>query len=115
MSMDLARQDFVMTPDDLLAGTIVPVVTATKTAAAAISLGAPVKLNSSGKVTKVTESSGTVSVEGLYGIAADSAKSNEEVPVYLMGEFYADRLVYEENVTAADVEVAFRNLGIFLK
>ncbi|MBE6014723.1 MAG: hypothetical protein E7241_05080 [Lachnospiraceae bacterium] len=115
MSMDLARQDFAMTPDYLLAGTTIPVITAVKTAASALAAGAPVKLNSSGKAAKVTESSGTVSVEGLYGIAADSAKQNEDVTIYLTGEFFADKLAYEENVTAADVEVAFRNIGIFLK
>lgn len=52
---------------------------------------------------------------GLYGITADSADANKEVPVYLTGEFFADGLVLPNNVSVDDVEVPLRNLGIFLK
>ena len=35
--------------------------------------------------------------------------------IYLTGEFFADALALETGVTAAGLEVAFRNIGIFLK
>ena len=69
----------------------------------------------SGKAAKVTASGGTVTTTGLYGIVADSAASGEDVVIYLTGEFFADKLALESGVTAADLEVAFRNIGIFLK
>ena len=46
---------------------------------------------------------------------AEDAKSGEEGIVYLSGEFFADALVLPDGATAAGVEVALRNLGIFLK
>ena len=38
----------------------------------------------------------------------------EETVVYLSGEYFADSLALTEGVTAADVEVPLRNIGIFL-
>ena len=52
--------------------------------------------------------------EGLYGIAAE-ASSGGKVVVYVTGEFFAAALNLEENVTAALLKPAFRNLGVFLK
>ena len=70
-----------------------------------------------GKVKPIAEpaSAGTAVLTGLYGITADSADANKEVPVYLTGEFFADGLVLPNNVSVDDVEVPLRNLGIFLK
>ena len=89
---------------------------ATKKASAAVAAHAPVLLDSD-KVKPIAKVDGSnpLSVTGLYGITADSAEAGEEVPVYLTGEFFADALVLPEGVKAADIEVALRNLGIFLK
>ena len=35
--------------------------------------------------------------------------------IYLTGEFFADGLALPDGVTAADIEAALRNIGIFLK
>ena len=51
----------------------------------------------------------------MYGIVADDAANGKEAVVYLTGEFFADALVLPENAKAADVEIALRNIGIFLK
>lgn len=77
---------------------------------------APV-LIADGKVKPIAApaSAGAAVLTGLYGITADSAKADEEVPVYLTGEFFANGLVLPNNVSAADVEIPLRNLGIFLK
>ena len=124
MSMELAKKTFETKPDYLIAGTVIGITTATKKAAAAIPAHAPVVLGADGKVTAVsakTTGSGetakvAVTVDGLYGITADGAQAaDEEVVVYLTGEFFADGLVLLENVKAADLEVPFRNIGIFLK
>jgi len=52
--------------------------------------------------------------EGLYGIAAE-ASSGGKVVVYVTGEFFAAALNLEDNVTAALLKPAFRELGVFLK
>ena len=52
---------------------------------------------------------------GIYGIVADDAASGDDVVIYLTGEFITDALVLEDVVTAADIEVALRDIGIFLK
>ena len=82
-----------------------------------------VVLNSDGKlalITATTTGEGdaaktTVTTTGLYGLAPDSIKADEEGPVWLTGEYFADSLALPEGVTIADVEVALRNIGIFLK
>ena len=118
MSMDLAKKTFSTQPDYLIAGTA-EIVTAAKKAAAALERGAPVVLDSSGKLAAVTVSGSTgnykTEATGLYGILAEDVKSGEQGVVYLSGEFFADALVLPANGSAADLEVPFRALGIFLK
>jgi len=114
MAMNLAREDYAFNPDHLIAGVNIPIETAVKTAAEAIAAGAPVILGADGAA-NVTVSEGTVVTTGLYGIAAESAKANEPVVIYLTGEFFSDALQCGTGVTAADLEVPFRNIGIFLK
>lgn len=111
MSMDLEVKKFSYSPEYLLAGTDIRVTTAVKKAGADLKVGAPVKLDS-GKVSPVGKSDG---VTALYGIATEDFKADEEAVIYLTGEFFADRLALETGVTAASLEVAFRNIGIFLK
>lgn len=118
MSMDLAKKTFSTQPDYLIAGNA-EIVTAVKEASAALKRGAPVVLNSDGKLTAISVSGSsapyTVTTTGLYGILAEDAASGEDGIVYLSGEFFADALVLPANATAADVEVPLRNLGIYLK
>ena len=92
MIMDLARKDFSTAPEYFIAGTDIGIAKATKTASA-----------------------GQAVLTGLYGITADSAEADKEVPIYLTGEFFAAGLVLPKNVSVDDVEVPLRNLGIFLK
>ena len=115
MSMELTKQTFSCEPEYLIAGTAIRITTAVKEAAADLEAGAPVLLNSNGKAAKVVESGGSVDTTGLYGITADSTESGEDVVIYLTGEFFADGLALEDDVTADDLEVPFRNIGIFLK
>lgn len=61
------------------------------------------------------DGSNALNVTGLYGIAAEDAASGEDAVVYLTGEFFADGLALPDGVAAADIEVALRNIGIFLK
>lgn len=115
MSMNLAKETYTYDAGYLIAGTTVRIVTEVKEAAADLKKGAPVLLNDSGKAAKVTASEGSVTTTGLYGIVADDAESGDDVVIYLTGEFFADKLALESGVTAADLEVPFRNIGIFLK
>lgn len=112
MSMNLTPEKFSYEPEYLLAGTDIRVTTAIKKAAATLKAGAPVKLDGSGKAAPVEKADGTT---GLYGIATEDFKSGEDAVIYLTGEFFADHLALETGVTAASLEVAFRNIGIFLK
>lgn len=113
MSMNLAPEKFSCSPEYLLAGTDIRVTTAVKKAGVNLKAGTPVKLDgSTGKVSPVGKSDG---VTTLYGIATEDFKADEEAVIYLTGEFFADRLALETGVTAASLEVAFRNIGIFLK
>lgn len=112
MSMNLTPEKFSCELEYLLAGTDIRVTTAIKKAAAALKAGAPVKLDSSGKAAPVAKADGTTD---LYGITTEDFKSGEDAVIYLTGEFFADRLALETGVTAASLEVAFRNIGIFLK
>lgn len=118
MSMDLAKKTFSTEPDYLIAGTA-EINTGVKTAAVAVKRGAPVILDANGKAAVVpTTGSGDnikAKTDGLYGIVADDAEADEDVVIYLSGEFFADSLVLPENVTADALEVAFRNIGIYLK
>lgn len=112
MSMDLKRQEFSTAPQYFEAGVTIPIKTAVKTASEALDAHAPVLLDSqSGKVKKVSSAE---ELTGLYGITLESAESEKEVVVALTGEFFADALKLEAEVTAAKLEVPFRNIGIFL-
>lgn len=54
-------------------------------------------------------------VEGLYGIAADAAEGDQEVAVYLTGEYFSAAMEWPTGVTATMLKPHFRKLGIFLK
>lgn len=110
MSMDLAKKTYSTTPDYFIAGTTVGIVTAAKEADGAVAAHNLVLLDG-GKVKSLAAVDGThaLNVTGLYGIAA------EDAVVYLTGEFFADGLALPDGVAAADIEVALRNIGIFLK
>ena len=105
MSMDLARKTFSCEPEYFIAGTNIRIATAVKEAGANLSAHTPVLL-AEGKVTPVAEAA---KLTGLYGVTAEAAI------IYLSGEFFADALVLPAGMTAADVEVPLRNLGIYLK
>lgn len=117
MSMDLAKKTYSTTPDYFIAGTTVGIVTAAKEASAAIAAHNLVLMDG-GKVKPLAavDSSNALNVTGLYGIAAEDAASGKDaVVVYLTGEFFAEGLALPDGVAAADIEVALRNIGIFLK
>lgn len=111
MSMDLARKTFSCEPEYFIAGTNIRIATAVKKAGADLSAHTPVLL-AEGKVTPVAEAA---KLTGLYGVTAEAAKRGEDAIIYLSGEFFADALVLPAGMTAADVEVPLRNLGIYLK
>lgn len=111
MSMDLEKKTFSTEPEYFIAGTNIRIATAVKEAGADLEAHTPVIL-AEGKVTAVASKD---ALEGLYGLTAEAAKNGEDAIIYLSGEFFADALVLPGSVTAADVEVALRNLGIFLK
>lgn len=115
MSMDLARKDFSTAPEYFIAGVDIGIAKTTKTASEAVKAHTPV-LIADGKVKPIAapSSAGAAVLTGLYGVTADSAEADKDVPVYLSGEFFADALVLPDNVSVADVEVPLRNLGIFL-
>lgn len=115
MSMDLARKDFSTAPEYFIAGVDIGIAKTTKTASEAVEAHTPV-LIAGGKVKPIAapSSAGAAVLTGLYGVTADSAEADKDVPVYLSGEFFADALVLPDNVSVADVEVPLRNLGIFL-
>ena len=81
MSMDLAKKTFSTQPDYLIAGNA-EIVTAVKEASAALKRGAPVVLNSDGKLAAISVSGSsapyTVTTTGLYGILAEDVASGEE-------------------------------------
>lgn len=117
MAMDLAVQTFSTKPDYLIAGTDIRITTALKEAKNAVTCGMVVVLNN-GKLEQPAVSGSdpyTVTTTGIYGIVADDADAGEDAVVFLTGEFFADALVLPEHAKAADVEVALRNIGIFLK
>lgn len=117
MSVNLTVEKFSNETEHLIAGTTIPITTAVKEAAEAVSKGAVVVLDTTGKVKAITAASGGTGAEtnGIYGIASEDFKSGEEAVIYLSGEFFADAVVLPNKVTAADVEIALRNIGIYLK
>lgn len=110
MSMDLEVKTYRHDPHHFEAG-IGHVSKAVKVAAADIPVHAPVALDGDGKLTLLTADNKA----SVYGLTPDSIRANEEGPVWLTGEYFADSLVLPEGMTAADIEVALRNIGIFLK
>ena len=110
MSMDLAVKTYRYDPHHFETG-VGPVAKAVKEAAADIPAHAPVVLDSDGKLALLTADNKA----SVYGLAPDSIRAGEEGPVWLTGEYFADSLALPEGVTAADIEVALRNIGIFLK
>lgn len=116
MSMDLAKKTYSTTPDYFIAGTTVGIVTAAKKASAAIAAHNLVLMDGDKvKPLAAVDSSNALNVTGLYGIAAEDAASGKDAVVYLTGEFFAEGLALPDGVAAADIEVALRNIGIFLK
>ena len=116
MGMDLTRQDFSTAPGYFIAGTNIGITTAVKEAGADLPAHAPVLL-AADKVTTVaagTEGKSPVTT-GIYGITVASAKTGEDAVIYLTGEFFAKGLALPEGVAAADLEIALRDIGIFLK
>lgn len=110
MSMDLGVKTFRHEPEYFEAGPH-PVAKAVKTAAADLAAHAPVALDDSGKLVAVT----SANKANVYGLLPEAAVADEEAVVYLTGDFFADSLALEEGVTAADIEVELRKIGIFLK
>lgn len=98
-------------PDYFVSGTTIPVKAIIKTAGEDLSEHAPVIL-ADGKLTAVKDKA---TLTRLYGITADAAASGKDVAVYLTGEFFGSALTLPDGVTADDLEVAFRNIGIFLE
>ena len=109
--MNLTPEHFETKPEYFEAGTTVDIAKAVKEATEDIPARAPVAIDESGKIKKVADAS----AEGLYGITPEEVKSGKEGVVYLTGEFFADSLTLEAEVTADKLEVPFRNIGIFLK
>lgn len=112
MSMELEKKTFSTSPEYFEAGTDIPITTRVKTAAADLAAHVPVILADSGKVSAVASAS---ALTGLYGITADSAAADADAVIYLTGEFFKDGLALPDGVTADDLEVPLRNIGIFLK
>lgn len=110
MGMNLKKQSFESGVDYLIAGTTIGVVSVEKEAGAAIKAKAPVALVNK-KVVPVT----TDNIAKVYGIVPEAAENAEKIPVYLTGEFFADALTLEASVDADALELALRNIGIFLK
>ena len=110
MSMDLSVQKFSTAPGYFEAGGY-PVAKAVKVAAADLEAHAPVALDGSGNLVAVTADNKA----NVYGLLPDSIRADEEGPVWLTGEYFADSLVLPEGMTAADIEADLRKIGIFLK
>lgn len=110
MSMDLSVQKFEMEPARFEAG-VYPIAKAVKTAKEALPKHAPVALNTEGKLELLTADN----VSNVFGVLPDSIRADEEGPVYLTGEFFADSLEIPGEVDEATVETALRKIGIFLK
>lgn len=106
---------------NFFAGVEFPHITGKKTASAAIAKYSPVVLNDDGKLQAVTATKDdssdtyTTNTTGLYGITLEDIANDEEGAVLLTGEVLSSALVLGDNVSAAALEVPFRNIGIFLK
>ena len=113
--MDYSVKEFEYVPGHFIAGSTIGTVAKVKTAAANVKAHAPVVI-ANGKIKPLAAGAeGKVDATGIYGITAQAATTGADVPVLLTGEFFADALVLPEHAKAADVEIALRNIGIFLK
>ena len=111
MGMDLERKVYSTSPEYFIADTVIPIATSLKEAGEGLKAHAPVALTTENKLAAVT----TKNIANLYGLVPDAATAGEDAVVYLTGDFFADSLALEEGVTTADVEIALRKIGIFLK
>lgn len=111
MGMDLARKTYSTSPEYFIADTVIPIATSAKEAGEDLKAHAPVALGTGNKLAAVT----AANIANIYGLVPDTAAAGEDAVVYLTGDFFADSLALEEGVTTADVEVALRKIGIFLK
>ena len=103
-------------PENFYAGAQFPRMTGSKAPSAVIAKYEPVAIDADGKLASLTAATDT----GLYGIALEEAdekavQDGRAVPVLLTGEVFASALTLPASVAAADLEVPFRKLGIFLK
>ncbi len=110
MGMDLGVKTFRHEPEYFEAGPH-PIAKAVKKAAVNLAAHAPVAQDDSGKLVAVT----AANKANIYGLLPEAAAADEEAVVYLTGEFFADSLALEDGVTAADIEIDLRKIGIFLK
>lgn len=115
MGMDLGVKKFELKPEYFIAGSTIRITTAVKKAGEALKAHAPVILSAAGEVTAVKNGGAAVVTTGIYGITVDSAVAGKDAVIYLTGEFFSDALELETGVTAKDVEIPLRNIGIFLK
>ena len=112
--MDYSVKEFEYVPGHFIAGSTIGTVAKVKTAAADVKAHAPVVI-ADGKIKPLAAGAeGKVDTAGIYGITAQAGATGTDVPVLLTGEFFADALALEAGVTAADIEVALRGIGIFL-
>lgn len=107
-------ETFSTIPRNFFAGDY-PVAKASKEAKAAVTACAPVVIDADGKVSNIALVDGKVNTANLYGIAAHDAAAGEQVAVYLTGEFFGGALALPTDITAANLEVAFRAMSIFIK
>lgn len=111
MGMDLERKVYSTSPEYFIADTVIPIGKSLKEAGEDLKAYAPVALASGNKLAAVT----AANIANIYGLVPDAAAAGEDAVVYLTGDFFADSLALEKGVTTADVEIALRKIGIFLK
>lgn len=108
------------TPDNLILGNDVPLLTQTATIAAgegALVRGSVLAAGTDGKL-KLLSSTSSSATEVPFGILCDDVDATSEAvaEVYVSGQFNADALVTKSEyaLTAADI-TALRNGGIYLE
>lgn len=111
MGMDLERKVYSTSPEYFIADTVIPIGKSLKEAGEDLKAHAPVALTTGNKLAAVT----AANIANIYGLVPDAAAAGEDAVVYLTGDFFADSLALEKGVTTADVEIALRKIGIFLK
>lgn len=110
-----------MTPDNLFAGQVAPVVAGSETivsGAGALARGTVLgRITASGKLTKVlsTANDGSEAPYAVLAEAVDATAADKVAPVYYTGEFNQAKLTFGGADTAATHKVASRKLGMFFK